>query len=46
MTKAISKLYKLKAQRRVQDALNTRNGPDTIQTLPLALNLGNKVRIY
>ena len=46
MTKAMSKLRKLKAQRKVEDALNTRNGPDTIQTLPLALSLGSKVQIY
>ena len=46
MTKAMSKLRKLKAQRRVQDALSARNGPDTIQTLPLALSLGSEVRIY
>ena len=46
MTKAMSKLRKLKAQQRVQDALNARNGSDTIQTLPLALSLGSKVWIY
>ena len=46
MTKAMSELQKLKAQRRVQDALNARNGPDTIQTLPLALSLNSKVWIY
>ena len=46
MTKAISELRKLKAQQGVQDALNARNSPDTIQTLPLALSLGSEVRIY
>ncbi len=46
MAKAMSELRKLKAQRGVQDALNARNGPDTIQTLPLALNLGSEVRIF
>ncbi len=42
----MTELYKLKAQQEVKNALNTRNGPDTIQTLPLALSLGSKVRIY
>ena len=46
MTKAISKLHKLKTQQGVQNAFNTRNGPNTIQILPLALSLGSKVRIY
>ena len=46
MAKAMSELCKLKARRGVQDALNARNGPDTIQTLPLALNLGSEVRIF
>ena len=44
--KAMSNLHKLKAQQRVQDALNAKNGSDTIKTLPLALNLGSKVLIY
>ncbi len=43
MAKAISELCKLKAQQGVQDAINVRNGPDTIQILPLALNLDSKV---
>ena len=42
----MSEWYKLKAQRRVQNALNTQNGLDTIQTLSLALSLDSKVRIY
>ena len=46
MIKAISKLRKLKTQRGVQEALNTRNNPDTIQTLPLVISLGSKVWIY
>ena len=46
LAKAMTELCKLKAQRGVQDTLNTRNGPDTIQTLTLALSLGSEVRIY
>ena len=46
LAKAISGFRKLKAQCGVQDAFNTWNGPDTTQSLPLALNLGNKVQIY
>ena len=46
LAKAIIKLCKVKTQREVQDAFNIRNGPDTIQTLPLALSLGSKVWIY
>ena len=46
MTKTMSELQKLKAQREVQDAFNAQNGPDTIQIIPLALSLGNEVRIY
>lgn len=42
----MSELRKLKTQQEVQDALNARNGLDTIQTLLLALNLSNKVWIY
>ena len=42
----MSELRKLKAQRGVQDAFNAWNGPDTIQTLPLALSLGSEIRIY
>lgn len=36
----MSKLHKLKAPRGIQDALNARNGLNTIQTLSLALSLG------
>ena len=43
MIKTISKMCKLKFQREVQDALNTQNSLDTIQTLPLVLSLGSKV---
>ncbi len=46
MAKTMSKLHKLKVWRGVQDAFNARNGPDTIQTLPLALNLGSEVWIF
>lgn len=43
MAKAISKLLKLKAQQRVKDAFNSENSLETIETLLLALSLGNKV---
>ncbi len=46
MAKAMSELRKLKARRGVQDALNTHNGSNTKQILPLALNLDNEVRIF
>ena len=42
----MTELCKLKAQQEVQNALNTQNGLDTIQTLPLVLSLGSKVQIY
>ncbi len=42
----MSELRKLKTWREVHDALNAYNGPDIIQTLLLALNLGNKVQIF
>ena len=46
MIKTMSKLHKFIAQWGKQDAFNARNGLDTIQTLPLAMSLGSKVRIY
>lgn len=46
MTKTMSKLHKLKAQQRVQNTLNARNGSETIQTLSLVLSLGSKFWIY
>lgn len=46
MTKTMSKLRKLKAQRGIQDVLNIRNGRDTILTLSFALNLGSEVQIF
>ena len=42
----MNELRKLKTQQGVQDAFNACNGLDTIQTLPLALNLGSKIWIY
>ena len=42
----MTELCKLKAQRGVQDALNTQNRPNTIQTLTLTLSLGSEVRIF
>ncbi len=46
MAKTMSKLRKLKARQRIQNALNAYNGLDTIQTLLLALNLKSEVRIF
>ena len=46
LAKAMTELRKLKAQQGIQNALKTRNGLDTIQTLPLALSLGSKVQIF
>lgn len=46
MAKIMNKFCKLKTQQGVQDAFNTRNNPETIQTLLLALNLGSEVWIY
>ena len=46
MAKAMSKLCKLKVRRGVQNVLNICYGLNTIQTLPLALNLGSEVRIF
>ncbi|KAM4062690.1 cwf18 domain containing protein [Hirsutella rhossiliensis] len=39
-------LRKINAQRKVQTALNTRNGPDTALRLPLSLALGSEVRVF
>ena len=46
VAKAMNELRKIKAQRSINDALNTRNGPDTMRMLPLSLELGSEVRIY
>lgn len=43
MAKAMNELRKLKVQRGVKDTLNAQNGPDTIQTILLAMRLGSKV---
>ena len=44
--KAMTEVKKIKAQRSVQDALNTRNGPNTQKTLPGSLPLGSEVLVY
>ena len=46
ISKAMNDLRKKMAERRVRDALNTRNGPDTLKTLPLSLALDSEVRVY
>lgn len=42
----MTKLRQLKAERGVEDTLNTQNGSDTIQTLPLVLSFDSEVWIY
>ncbi|KAI1439012.1 hypothetical protein GGR50DRAFT_685073 [Xylaria sp. CBS 124048] len=44
--KAMSEIKKIKAKRNVQNALNTRNGPDTSDRLPESLPLGSLVLVY
>jgi hypothetical protein len=44
--KAMTELRKLAAARKVNDALNTRNGPDVADVGPLSLELGTEVRVY
>ncbi|KJZ79358.1 hypothetical protein HIM_01509 [Hirsutella minnesotensis 3608] len=44
--RTMSELRKINAQRKVQTALNTRNGPDTALRLPLCLPLGSEVRVF
>lgn len=46
VSKAMMELRKLVAKRKVNDALNTRNGPDTIYKLPTSLAIGSEVRVY
>jgi len=46
IAKAMGDLRKWSAKRRVQDALNTRNGPDTSCVLPLSLPIGSEVRVW
>lgn len=42
----MNELRKLKAQQRVQNRFSACKGLDIIKILPLALNLGSKIRIY
>ena len=46
ITKAMTELRKRTAERKIRDALNTRNGPNTIKMLPKSLALGSEVRVY
>jgi len=46
INKAMSELRKTKSQRSIRDALNTRNGPDTLRTLPQLLALGSEVLVF
>ncbi|KJZ72275.1 hypothetical protein HIM_01308 [Hirsutella minnesotensis 3608] len=46
VTKAMAELRKLVAKRKVNDALNARNGPNTIEKMPLSLPLGSEVRVF
>jgi len=45
-SKALGELRKLSTQRRLRDALNTRNGPDTERVMPLSLALGSSVLVW
>lgn len=42
----MSELHKLKAQQKVKDEFNARNGLNTIQIQPLVFNFGFKVQIF
>jgi hypothetical protein len=42
----MSELRKMTATRKINDALNARNGPDVATMAPLRLELGSEVRIY
>jgi len=44
--KAMAELRKLAAKRKINDALNTRNGPDVTALTPSSLELGTDVRVY
>ena len=46
VNKAMTELRKLVAKRKINDALNTRNGPATLTTLPLSLAIGSEVRVW
>ncbi|KAI0999169.1 hypothetical protein K3495_g9027 [Podosphaera aphanis] len=46
VNKAMTELRNLMAKRKVNDALNTRNGPNTTATLPAALAIGEEVLVY
>jgi hypothetical protein len=46
VNRAMAELRKLVAKRKVNDALNTRNGPDTVGQLPASLPIGEEVLVY
>ncbi|KFA68999.1 hypothetical protein S40285_10906, partial [Stachybotrys chlorohalonatus IBT 40285] len=46
VNKAMTELRKLTAKRKVEDALNTRNGPSTKAMLPRSLELGSEVLVF
>jgi len=46
VNKAMVELRKLSAEWKVNDALNTRNGPEVTKVLPLTLEFGAEVRVY
>ncbi|CRK29788.1 hypothetical protein BN1723_003653 [Verticillium longisporum] len=46
VNKAMAELRRMVAKRKVNDALNTRNGPDTKQLLPRSLELGSDVLVF
>ncbi|KJZ70393.1 hypothetical protein HIM_10197 [Hirsutella minnesotensis 3608] len=45
VTKAMTELRKLMAERKVNRALNARNGPNTIEMLPMSLPLGKVLAV-
>jgi len=46
LNKAMTELRKLVAKRKIQDALNTRNGRSTESMLPRSLKLGSEVLVF
>ncbi|KAI1653193.1 hypothetical protein F4813DRAFT_383489 [Daldinia decipiens] len=44
--KAMIEVKKVKAQRTIRDAINTRNEPNTLKTLPMSLPIGSSVLVY
>ena len=46
VNKTMTELHKIMAKPKVNDALNTRNGPNTTATLPARLAIGDEVLVY